>query len=240
MADLLRVGSTGPKVVEVQNLLNTWKMATPPLTPDGNFGGLTLAAVKKFQKENWLTPDGIVGPCTLNALRGTELFVVYKPPARLIPQPTDDTCWAASTAMLTGLTVPAVVIMAKLGGVEIDGGLSNDSDQKNFANTEKFARVFGLKMLAPMSWIPEALAGVLQSNGPLMMDTLWDAGEYVKGNGSSGHMRVIAGMRGDGTGEGTTILLYDPWAPNKGKIDPQIYGPFIRRDPASTYQIFYR
>ncbi len=47
-------------------------------------------------------------------------------------------------------------------------------------------------------------------------------------------------MRGDGTSEGTTILIYDPWAPTIGKIDPRIYGPLIRRDPATTYQIFYR
>jgi hypothetical protein len=91
-----------------------------------------------------------------------------------------------------------------------------------------------------MSWLPRPLAELVQSNGPLMMDTLWNASTYTKGSGSPGHMRVIAGMRGDGTSEGTTVLIYDPWAPTVGKVESVIYGPFIRATPASTYQIFHR
>lgn len=239
MATLLRVGSQGANVVELQNLLNAKLTPSPNLKPDGIFGGQTKLAVRRFQQDHWLTPDGIAGPCTMNALRGTEDFVVYKPPFKLIPQPTNDTCWAASTAMLTGMTVDQVVAKAKAAGVKINNGLLNDSDKPDFANTALFARTFGLTMLPPMSWMPSALASVLQAHGPLMMDTLWQPYDYAAGAGSSGHMRVIAGMRGDGSGEGTTILLYDPWEPTKGKIDPQIYGPFIQRDPASTYQLFY-
>jgi hypothetical protein len=224
----------------LQRLLNSRLTPSPKLQTDGIFGAQTDRATRRFQQDSWLTVDGLVGPCTLNALRGTESFVNYKPPLRLIPQPTNDTCWAASTAMLTGLTVPEVIRKATAAGVDISGGLSNDSDKPNFANTELFAKTFGLTMLPPMSWLPSALATVVKINGPLMMDTLWQVNDYTRGAGSSGHMRVIAGMRGDGTDAGTTILLYDPWAPNIGKIDPQIYGPFIRRDPASTYQIFYR
>src|SRR5438105_12737196 len=119
MPVLLRFGSRGPNVVELQNLLNADLDPSPNLTPDGIFGGATDVAVKRFQDENWLTVDGIVGPCTLNALRGTEDFVNYKPPSRLIPQPTTDTCWAASTAMLTGLTVQQVVDKAKAAGVNV-------------------------------------------------------------------------------------------------------------------------
>jgi hypothetical protein len=240
MGIILRIGSRGPDVTRLQNSLNSKLSPSPKLAADGKFGALTDAAVRRFQKQSWLTVDGMVGPCTWNALNGTEAYVYYKPPIRLVPQPTNVTCWAASTSMLTGMTVDQVVAKAKAAGVKCDNGLLNDSDQTDFANTSLFARTFQLTMLAPMSWLPSALAQVLNVHGPLMMDTLWSPQDYVSKAGSPGHMRVIAGMRGDGTAEGTTILLYDPWPPNVGKIDPQIYGPFIRRDPASTYQLFYR
>ncbi|HWB13513.1 MAG TPA: peptidoglycan-binding protein [Pirellulales bacterium] len=242
MTTLLRLGSRGPSVTQVQQLLNSKLVPSPRLTPDGIFGGLTRQAVIQFQSKNWLTPDGIVGPCTLNALRGTEDFVYYKPPSRLVPQPTNDTCWAASTSMLTGLAVPLVIAKAQAAGVQIfnPGGIYNDSDRDNPANTTLFARTFGFTIRPPMSWLPRALAELVRSNGPLMMDTLWNATDYAAGSGSPGHMRVIAGMRGDGTAEGTTMLIYDPWAPNVGKIESVIYGPFIRATPASTYQIFHR
>jgi peptidoglycan hydrolase-like protein with peptidoglycan-binding domain len=240
MGILLRLGSRGPDVTKLQSLLNSNLKPSPKLVTDGIFGGRTDIAVRSFQKASWLTVDGIVGPCTWNALNGTEAYVYYKPPFRLIPQPTADTCWAASTAMLTGMTVDQVVAKAKAAGVKCDNGLLNDSNRPDCANTSLFARTFSLTMLPPMSWLPGALAQVLNARGPLMMDTLWNPQDSVSMAGSPGHMRVIAGMRGDGTAEGTTILLYDPWPPKVGKIDPQIYGPFINRDPASTYQLFYR
>jgi hypothetical protein len=144
--------------------------------------------------------------------------------------------------MLTGLAVGAVIIQAKAAGVQLDpqGGLYNDSEGMYYANTTRLAQSFHLTLLPPMSWLPAALAKLLDDRGALMMDTLWNVSDYTAGKGSPGHMRVIAGMRGDGTGEGTTVRLYDPWAPNVGKIESVIYGPFIRRDPASTYQIFHR
>ena len=57
---LLKVGSTGDKVKELQKLLS--------LTSDGVFGIDTLKAVKAFQCKNGLISDGIVGSKTWNAL----------------------------------------------------------------------------------------------------------------------------------------------------------------------------
>jgi murein L,D-transpeptidase YcbB/YkuD len=58
----LRVGSTGPSVVWLQQQLH--------LTADGKFGPNTQHAVIAFQQSHGLTPDGVVGPKTWNALSG--------------------------------------------------------------------------------------------------------------------------------------------------------------------------
>ena len=144
--------------------------------------------------------------------------------------------------MLTGATVQDVIAGAKAGGVVLtsEGELDNESNLQYSTNAARLAQTFNLTLLLPQSWLPEALADLVDDHGPLMIDTLWNVGTYVQGIGSPGHMRVIAGMRGDGTADGTTVLLYDPWRPTHGHIESVIYGPFIRKDPASTYQIFYR
>ena len=58
---VLREGSTGPAVAVVQRLLG--------VTPDGDFGPITLAAVRGFQARHGLVVDGQVGTHTLAALR---------------------------------------------------------------------------------------------------------------------------------------------------------------------------
>jgi peptidoglycan hydrolase-like protein with peptidoglycan-binding domain len=58
---LVQQGQQGAQVRTVQYLLNNRGEA---LVPDGVFGSLTLAAVKRFQSANGLDADGIVGPLT--------------------------------------------------------------------------------------------------------------------------------------------------------------------------------
>jgi peptidoglycan hydrolase-like protein with peptidoglycan-binding domain len=62
---LLRKGSSGPSVVDLQQKLNRLGYG---LSTDGQFGPGTETAVKKFQGSAGLTADGIVGSMTLNAL----------------------------------------------------------------------------------------------------------------------------------------------------------------------------
>jgi peptidoglycan DL-endopeptidase CwlO len=58
---VLREGDTGPAVAAVQRRLG--------VTPDGDFGPITLAAVRGFQARHGLVVDGEVGAHTLAALR---------------------------------------------------------------------------------------------------------------------------------------------------------------------------
>jgi len=68
----LRRGSTGPNVVVIQVALNRIAQNYPaiPKIPanDGIFGTRTESTVRSFQQIFNLTPDGIVGPATWNAI----------------------------------------------------------------------------------------------------------------------------------------------------------------------------
>lgn len=59
---LLRQGSKGPQVTTLQNALNL--VTGTALSPDGDFGPSTRAAVVSFQKFFRLNSDGVVGPQT--------------------------------------------------------------------------------------------------------------------------------------------------------------------------------
>lgn len=63
---VLRIGSTGESVKELQTILTSLLYYTGNI--DGNFGATTENAVKRFQTNNRLTPDGIVGRDTWSAL----------------------------------------------------------------------------------------------------------------------------------------------------------------------------
>ena len=65
-AAALKVGSKGDAVKTMQSKLKRWGYYDGAV--DGIFGKQTEAAVKKFQKANGLTADGIVGEKTANAL----------------------------------------------------------------------------------------------------------------------------------------------------------------------------
>ena len=79
---ILRVGSRGTDVMEIQSLLR--RIGYDPGPIDGIFGPTTEQAVISFQRDNNLTPDGIIGPRTHQVLE--RLLVGY---AYHIVQPGD-------------------------------------------------------------------------------------------------------------------------------------------------------
>jgi GH25 family lysozyme M1 (1,4-beta-N-acetylmuramidase) len=89
-------GDTGSAVKTLQTRLNVWGAN---LTVDGDFGSLTLAAVRAFQTKQKLTVDGIVGPRTWAALE--------KNPGTY-PAPT-------------GLAVGSVSLTVRWDAVTVDG-----------------------------------------------------------------------------------------------------------------------
>jgi hypothetical protein len=67
---LLYIGSEGPQVSELQRRLKAaYSSYAGQLPVDGDFGPLTDAAVREFQRRSGLTVDGIVGAQTAAALK---------------------------------------------------------------------------------------------------------------------------------------------------------------------------
>jgi len=82
---MLRQGSRGPEVVQLQNQLANLDYNVGPV--DGRFGPITRSAVIAFQGANGLTRDGIVGPKTWRALDSASVAPVpVKPPASSAPR----------------------------------------------------------------------------------------------------------------------------------------------------------
>lgn len=63
---LSRYGSRGSEVSKIQTKLKNWGYYTGNV--DGIYGSSTLSAVKKFQRKNGLTADGIAGKATLEKM----------------------------------------------------------------------------------------------------------------------------------------------------------------------------
>lgn len=117
---VLRQGSRGPDVITLQYLLDViseYYPGIPDIAQDGIFGSQTRQAVIAFQQEQQLSPDGIVGPLTWNAL-----YEVYHGIKENIPSPgieytvrAGDTLWLLAKRF--GTTVDAI---KKLNGLTSD------------------------------------------------------------------------------------------------------------------------
>ncbi len=65
-AAISKNGSSGEEVRKIQTKLKNWGYYSGSV--DGMYGWQTESAVKSFQKKNNLTPDGVAGEKTLNAM----------------------------------------------------------------------------------------------------------------------------------------------------------------------------
>ena len=240
MDSILRLGSSGPRVIALQKALNNKLRPPANLAGDGRFGSLTRAAVVRFQRDKWLVEDGEAGPATQACVFDQESGPPILHRLSFIAQPTNTTCWAASTAMMTNSTVDTVKAKTPNDMWDDVNGLYNSSGSDQAIVTgRRYGTIHGLRCNAPMSWRVTALTQALR-RGPLMFDMLWRMDEYVAGHGTPGHMIVIVGIRGDGdaSGLGTTLRIQDPWPPHLGKIYSKGYFKWWQETPTMTYRVF--
>ena len=72
---ILQQGSTGPDVAKLQTMLNNQGYRGPdgqPIPTNGTFDAATTHALKAFERDNGMDPNGIAGPKTLEALSKAE------------------------------------------------------------------------------------------------------------------------------------------------------------------------
>jgi len=104
---MLRIGSHGARVREVQQLL---RRAGYSITVDGDFGPSTKRAVVAFQKASKITVDGVVGPETFEALQRFKMTArepVAKRPVEELPE-------TASGTFAAGSGIGATLVLDKL------------------------------------------------------------------------------------------------------------------------------
>ena len=137
--------------------------------------------------------------------QGTTQISVHQS-VSLVAQPTEQSCWAASIAMLLNMTPQDVVQQA---GMSLDEGYGWDQ-------IEPAAKTLGLAELAPACGMPDLLASWVQDNGPL----------WVVEVGAPYHAVVVAGVEGDGSVDGTHVIVYNPWPPNGGAVENPTFTAF--------------
>jgi hypothetical protein len=120
------------------------------------------------------------------------------------------------------------------GGAAVtpDGGLGSAQ-----SNVEAFARAYGLIMHSPMTWTVQGFAGLLRQGA------LWVGGVQPLGSPTaiqSGHVVVVGSMWGNGSADGTMLLIYDPWPPGKGSTYGVFYGDRLAGSPLMTTYILHR
>ncbi len=91
-------------------------------------------------------------------------------------------------------------------------------------------QLWGLVPEPPQSYTVEAFADLLRNYGPLWVATAEPGA----------HVRVITGIQGDGTADGTTLYINDPWEQgmdtfqpnNRGAQYSETYRQFIQKQAA--------
>ncbi len=152
----------------------------------------------------------------------TYIEVMYDVP--LIPQQTGMSCWAAGAAMLVSwrdrISIdPSEIAAARGYWAQYQQGLDPE-------DTGIFP-VWGMVAEPAQTYTVEGFKQLLETYGPL----------WVASATPSAHIRVVTGLRGDGTPEGTFVYINDPWergmksfrSSNRGSRYQETYAEFVQK-----------
>ncbi len=128
----IRLGSRGVAVAALQRALGG-------LTADGDFGGGTDTAVRRFQAAKGLTVDGVVRPDVWQVLMGGPVVPPPPPPPAQATYDTEFTAYKG-TVLTVGATGAAVRVVQSRLGIAVDGGYG----QQTAASVAGYRRVHGL------------------------------------------------------------------------------------------------
>ena len=115
-----------------------------------------------------------------------------------LAQPTNMSCWATAIAMMLSwkksMSLNPKTIADELGYTQqFNSSGLHPEDTKVF-------KYWGLTWDAPMCYSVQGFADMLKAYGPV----------WLAGNSRAPHVRVVIGMTGDGTPDGTKLIINDP------------------------------
>ncbi len=97
------------------------------------------------------------------------------------------------------------------------------------AEIKAYVKAIGMSGESSMCYLPRGLLRLLADHGPL-----WVIGDDAVANNQMAHVRVVTGMHGDGTPDGTEVYFVDP---ADGAADHESFTAFSAHleaaDPAS-------
>jgi D-alanyl-D-alanine carboxypeptidase (penicillin-binding protein 5/6) len=142
----LKSGSTGDLVQALQRTLNARLAPSPNLTVDGDFGTITEAAVKEFQRSKQLKVTGIANADTLKAL-GPLVFEEAKQPA-----PAEINAEKLTRAPREDLNAPPLTTCKAWAIADAKTGKllwgHNETDKRDIASTTKMMTAYIVCQLA--------------------------------------------------------------------------------------------
>lgn len=136
---------------------------------------------------------------------------------QLVPQLTDMSCWAAGAAMLVGFRERMSVDPSEVARAA--GYWAQYKDGLHPTDTQVLENVWGLKTEQAQTYTVEGFRELLETYGPL-----WTAGAEP-----APHIRVVAGMVGDGTPDGTRLTILDPQPVGTGSRYEETYRQYERK-----------
>lgn len=143
---ILRQGSFGNSVRDLQTLLNRIVCTVPPLVVDGSFGSKTKQAVMALQSARKLMIDGVVGPNTWAALEQSSVT------PRSAPKPLPPPVNAPGNVVLSTLVEKAVQIALAENGVREEPPNSNRGPKVDQYNAASGAGNGGLWCMSFVYW----------------------------------------------------------------------------------------
>lgn len=235
---VLRPGSSGPFVRDLQLALNNRLNPSPNLIVNGLVTSQTQTALRSFQRANWLEEDGIAGPCTLDAIYDTEAMRPIQHNVQYLAQPTPETGWAAAIAMLKGIGIGAIQFATPKALLDPAGGLLAQKERSAVIDGHNdVARALGVKYFPQQPWPIATLITRLQ-RGPVVMVLKSPNRGAGRSKISNSSYIVIVGTRGSHAPDGnsTTLRVYDP-APERsgGGIYSATYTTLLQDRSLTAY-----
>ncbi len=142
----------------------------------------------------------------------------------LVPQQSGMSCWAAGAAMLVGWRDRVSIDPSEIANgtgywAQYHSGLN--------ANDTGMFEHWHLDNETPQTYTVQGIVQLIRRYGPL----------WVATHEGAAHIRVIGGISGDGTPDGTVLRIYDPWqrgmrrfrSNNTGSVYNETYTEFERK-----------